>query len=269
MQEIQERWVQSPGLGRYSGKGNSNPLQHSCLENPMDRGGWWAIVLGVSKSQTKLSDWAHTQKYAHQILGHPSSLFQLLMTSFWTITTSNIYILTKKIYYIYKLICLQTNIIIISRWWICPISSVSLGSFANPQFWPHLVTRGICRLSENMKRSWFQVSFYGWLSVRSNLPKHLCSSPRAPQGVCLLPTLCSGEPGKFGHSSWSWRQLEITRSDRISYQRQGGTTASKQHAISETLRQWYRRPQAQPALKIAVKPLHKQSCPRRTRITGF
>ena len=40
-----------PGLGRSPGDGNGNPLQHSCLENPMDRGAWWAIVHGVAKSQ--------------------------------------------------------------------------------------------------------------------------------------------------------------------------------------------------------------------------
>ena len=39
------------GLGRYSGEGNGNPLQYSCLENSMDRGAWWAIVQGVPKSQ--------------------------------------------------------------------------------------------------------------------------------------------------------------------------------------------------------------------------
>ena len=38
-----------PGLGRSSGEGNGNPLQHSCLGNPMDRGAWWAIVHGVTK----------------------------------------------------------------------------------------------------------------------------------------------------------------------------------------------------------------------------
>ena len=44
-----------PGLGRSLGEGNGNPLQYSCLENPMDRGAWWAIVHGVAKSQTQLS----------------------------------------------------------------------------------------------------------------------------------------------------------------------------------------------------------------------
>ena len=44
-----------PGLGRSPGRGNSNPLQYSCLENPMDRGAWRATAHGVTKSQTRLS----------------------------------------------------------------------------------------------------------------------------------------------------------------------------------------------------------------------
>ena len=42
----------SPGLGRSPGDGNGNPLQYSYLENPMDRGAWWATVQGVTKRQT-------------------------------------------------------------------------------------------------------------------------------------------------------------------------------------------------------------------------
>ena len=41
-----------PGLGRSFGEENGNPLQYSCLEKPMDRGAWWAIVYRVPKSQT-------------------------------------------------------------------------------------------------------------------------------------------------------------------------------------------------------------------------
>ena len=40
-----------PGLGRFPGEGNGNPLQYSCLENSMDRGARWATVHGVTKSQ--------------------------------------------------------------------------------------------------------------------------------------------------------------------------------------------------------------------------
>ena len=43
-----------PGLGRSPGGGMGNPLQYSCLENPMDRGVWQVIVHGVKKSQTRL-----------------------------------------------------------------------------------------------------------------------------------------------------------------------------------------------------------------------
>ena len=43
-----------PGLGRSPGAGNDNPLQYSCLENPLDRGAWQAAVHKVTKSQTRL-----------------------------------------------------------------------------------------------------------------------------------------------------------------------------------------------------------------------
>ena len=43
-----------PGLGRFPGEGNGNPLQCSCLENPKDGGIWWAVVYGVAQSRTQL-----------------------------------------------------------------------------------------------------------------------------------------------------------------------------------------------------------------------
>ena len=45
-----------PGLGGSPGGGHGSPLQYSCLENPMGRGAWQAVVYGASKSQTQLSD---------------------------------------------------------------------------------------------------------------------------------------------------------------------------------------------------------------------
>ena len=45
-----------PGSGRSPGEGNGNPLQYSCLRNPMDRGAWWAIVHGVTKGRTQFSN---------------------------------------------------------------------------------------------------------------------------------------------------------------------------------------------------------------------
>ena len=45
-----------PGFRRSPGEGNGYLLQYSCLKNSMDRGAWWAMVHGVTKSQTQLSD---------------------------------------------------------------------------------------------------------------------------------------------------------------------------------------------------------------------
>ena len=49
-----------PGSGRSPGEGNGHPLQYYCLENPMDRGAWWATVHGVAKSRTRLSNFTHS-----------------------------------------------------------------------------------------------------------------------------------------------------------------------------------------------------------------
>ena len=51
--------ISIPGSGRSPGKGNRNPLQYSCLGNPMDRGAWQAIAHGATKRLThNLRDWA-------------------------------------------------------------------------------------------------------------------------------------------------------------------------------------------------------------------
>ena len=47
-------WI--PGSGRLPGEVNGDPLEYSCLENPMDRGVWRAVVYRVTKSWTELSD---------------------------------------------------------------------------------------------------------------------------------------------------------------------------------------------------------------------
>ena len=54
------------GSGRIPGEGNANPLQYSCLGNPMDRGSWQATVYGVAKSWTRLR--MHTHPEAHMYM---------------------------------------------------------------------------------------------------------------------------------------------------------------------------------------------------------
>ena len=65
-----------PGLGRSPGEGNGNPLQYSCLENPMDGGAWWATVHRVAKSRTRLSDFTslHFTSKKKSVYMHPKLL---------------------------------------------------------------------------------------------------------------------------------------------------------------------------------------------------
>ena len=62
MQETQESQGSIPGSGRFPGVGNGNPLQCSCLENPMKREAWWVTVHRVAKSWTQLSMSTHTNQ---------------------------------------------------------------------------------------------------------------------------------------------------------------------------------------------------------------
>ena len=67
--------VDSLLLSHYSGEGNGTLLQYSCLENPMDRGAWWAAVHGVTKSQTQLSDFTfHFHALEKEMATHSSVL---------------------------------------------------------------------------------------------------------------------------------------------------------------------------------------------------
>ena len=60
-----------PGSGRYPGGGNGNPFQYSWLENPMDRGAWWATVHGVAKSQTQQQFSMHARfQWLHGVCIH-------------------------------------------------------------------------------------------------------------------------------------------------------------------------------------------------------
>ena len=65
MQDLKdEGWI--PGLGRAPGRGQGNPFQYSCLENPMDRGAWWATAHMVAKSRTQLKRLnTHTHTHTH------------------------------------------------------------------------------------------------------------------------------------------------------------------------------------------------------------
>ena len=62
------------GSGKFPGEGHGNSLQYSCLENPMDRGAWWATVHGVTKHQTCLKHWCGDGRNIIWLLLHFSIL---------------------------------------------------------------------------------------------------------------------------------------------------------------------------------------------------
>ena len=73
------------GLGRSPGEGTGYPLQYSCLENPVDRGAWWATIHGVTKNQTQLK---RLSTQAHELLSdiasNSSSVRKRKLYKFWT-----------------------------------------------------------------------------------------------------------------------------------------------------------------------------------------
>ena len=87
-----------PRLGRSPGEGKSNPLQYSCLENPIDRGAWWAILHRVAKSWTRLSDFTFTvQGTLKSLIQHHSSKASILRCSaFFTVQLSHPYVTAGK-----------------------------------------------------------------------------------------------------------------------------------------------------------------------------
>ena len=86
---MQNVWVVIPGLGRSPGGGKDYPLQDSGLENPMDRGAWWATVHAAAKSQTQLSDFHFTSRASgfHLVSLFPTSLFFIFLLRNTTITS--------------------------------------------------------------------------------------------------------------------------------------------------------------------------------------
>ena len=63
----------------YIGEGNGNPLQWSCLENPRDRGAWWAAVYGVAQSQTRLKQLSKSVQVLSKFIKNPREAASLVV----------------------------------------------------------------------------------------------------------------------------------------------------------------------------------------------
>ena len=78
-------WQGFGGTAMLTGEGNGTPLQYSCLENPMNRGAWWAVVHGVAKSWTWLSDFTFTFHFCalEKEMATHSSVFAWRIPGMW------------------------------------------------------------------------------------------------------------------------------------------------------------------------------------------
>ena len=77
--------IQCVYIKYWFGVGNGNPLQYSCLENSTDRGTWWAIAHGITKSPTRLSEYTHTKyclSYSFHSFGYKMTRTHLCETQF-------------------------------------------------------------------------------------------------------------------------------------------------------------------------------------------
>ena len=68
----EKHWSINSDHNRHSpylhvGEGNGNPLQYSCLENPRDRGAWWAAIYGIAQSRTRLTRLSSSSSYLHVV----------------------------------------------------------------------------------------------------------------------------------------------------------------------------------------------------------
>ena len=88
--------VSIPGLGRSPGEENGNPLQYSCLENPMDRGAWQATVRGAAESLTRLSDCAPHNTQQGRLTAPPGSEAVLPSSTLTKLEALEGYMITRK-----------------------------------------------------------------------------------------------------------------------------------------------------------------------------
>ena len=88
-----------PGLGRSPGEGNGYPLQCSCLKNCMEKGAWWAVVHGVAKSRTQLSQKLSLSYKSLTTLVRfiPKYLFFFFLVRFWEVFFHTPFLFIKSV----------------------------------------------------------------------------------------------------------------------------------------------------------------------------
>ena len=147
------------GVGRFPGEGNGNPLQYSCLENPMDRGAWKFTVHGVAKSRTRLSDFTLPYHSA------PQRKIRCFSYHFYLQNRS------EKLY-MWKM------------WWVTGQHNLAKSAWENT----------ICSVGKEMVPSyscWSQL-LVGW--PRPTRVWYRCTSKVIPSHLCLVSVSRQGTP---------------------------------------------------------------------------
>ena len=124
-------------LGRSPGEGNSTPLQYSCLENPTDRGVWWATVHGVAKNQTRLRTWL----YFHTLFSQESDQFSFLNIAPLRIQNLDFFLC------IFSRFSTVNNFVIRNKAWCHPVFLKGNRTFSNME-----TNRFICAWSMSSKK---------------------------------------------------------------------------------------------------------------------
>ena len=122
-------WATSLSLSCF-GEGNGNPLQCSCLENPRDRGAWWAAVYGVAQSQTRLK-WLSSRTVmaplgvSFSLLIEDQSLVEVDLSAIWGPLDSNWFMLYPWAMSFFQKLC-PAPFLLISKWHTTPRRVVSV-----------------------------------------------------------------------------------------------------------------------------------------------
>ena len=151
-----------PGSGRSPGGGNGNPLQYSCLGNPMERQAWRATVHGVAESWTPLSDWAGTNL---EEVTHNS------VSQFWNIQWEAANFFMVVYFGPSTLSMLWLNILPNSLQFIAKPVGITMRKYGWANFWaidgtasfPHSHFPLIPQVSSRSHRSWQEWNTVAWL----------------------------------------------------------------------------------------------------------
>ena len=163
-----------PGWGRSPGRGHSNPLQYSCLENPVDRGAWWPTVHGVPKSWTWLKWLSSMQLYV-----------DCFHTDFWPQKTN-------EIMWIKRWAILGSEQYIHLSWW--------------PQTWP-IQAALILKQRDCLSTKLTPVT--GWCGGPAE-PLHPWQSPREPpQWASFQELICRPQGGAWPRGFFEAKAMTI------------------------------------------------------------